>query len=190
MTNAFLPSLPPDAGLAEVLKAYRVIGEPIVRLAEAVMRKDSELDPGERELIAAYVSSLNACRYCVDSHSMVAGQFGIDPRVLTQLNDSIDDAEVRDPLKPVLHYVKKLTLTPSRMTIEDVDRIYAAGWSEETLIDAVSVCAFFNCMNRIADGTGRVSGGTEVETVQSPEGQTNLALTYLAWGRAKGILSD
>lgn len=188
--NGFLPSLPPAAGLADVLKSYRVIGEPLVRLAEAVMRKDSELSAGERELIAAYVSSLNACTYCVESHVMVAEQFGVDPDTLEQLLASIDDCGMKDALKPIFHYVKKLTETPHRMTVRDAERVYAEGWNEESLVDAICVCALFCCMNRIADGAGLVSGGARVETAPTPEGQVNLTKTYLAWGRAKGIIPD
>jgi alkylhydroperoxidase family enzyme len=57
-------------------------------------------------------------------------------------------------MKPVLRYVGKLTLTPSRMTHADAAPIFAAGWEEQALHDAVSVCALFNLMNRLVDGLG------------------------------------
>jgi alkylhydroperoxidase family enzyme len=38
-----------------------------------------------------------------------------------------------------------------------VDAVKAAGWSEEAIYDAITVCALFNFFNRWIDGTG-VSG--------------------------------
>jgi hypothetical protein len=61
---------------------------------------------------------------------------------------------LNDKLKPVLAYVRKLTLTPTRMTADDAQAVYAAGWDEQALFDAISVCALFNFMNRIVEGSG------------------------------------
>src|SRR5947207_13440726 len=40
------------------------------------------LTPGERELIAAFVSGANSCRYCHCAHYLVARAFGVDGAVL------------------------------------------------------------------------------------------------------------
>ena len=37
---------------------------------------------------------------------------------------------------------------------EDVDAVKAAGWSEEALYDAITVCALFNFYNKWIDATG------------------------------------
>jgi alkylhydroperoxidase family enzyme len=58
----------------------------------------------------------------------------------------------------VLHYVGELTLTPSRMTPADAQAVFAAGWDDRALHDAVSVCALFNLMNRLVDGLGVTAG--------------------------------
>ena len=191
--SIFLPSLASSHDLADTLKAYRTLGEPVVHLAEAVMRKESELSIGERELIAAYVSGLNACQYCVNSHINVAEQFGVDATVLEKLLASIDDAPIKETLKPIFYYVKKLTETPSKMMARDAEQVYSLGWQEETLVDVVSVCAFFSLMNRLVDGTGctvnTVAKAPEKTDMSAIE-QTQLATTYLAWGRLKGIVQN
>lgn len=71
--------------------------------------------------------------------------------------DDPSGAGVDPKLIPILAYVKKLTLSPSRMTVQDAAAVYAAGWSERALFDAVVVCALFNFMNRLVDGTGMVA---------------------------------
>ncbi len=50
--------------------------------------------------------------------------------------------------------MRKLTLTPSRITTADADAVRAAGWSNDALHDAIAVCALHNFFNRWVDGTG------------------------------------
>jgi len=45
---------------------------PLCELAEVLLRGPSTLTRGERELIASYVSSLNDCSYCTNSHAAFA----------------------------------------------------------------------------------------------------------------------
>ena len=78
--------------------------------------------------------------------------------MLAQLLDDLDGAPVDDRMKPILAYVRKLTLTPSRMTPTDAAAVFAAGWDEKALHDAVSVCALFNFMNRYVEGLGITAG--------------------------------
>jgi uncharacterized peroxidase-related enzyme len=151
-----LRSLPDDADLHDLRRRYDWL-ELLRPYADRLMRGPSPLTPGQRELIAAYVSSLNGCRYCYGSHSLVAEAFGIEPALLEHMTADLATAPVESRLKPLLSYVRKLTATPSRMTAADADAVYAAGWSDEALLHAVAVCAYFNNMNRLVEGTG-ISG--------------------------------
>jgi uncharacterized peroxidase-related enzyme len=151
---AFLPALPAAATVLDVFKAFPEPAGPLVDYHQVVLRGPSELTVAERELIAAFVSGLNSCRYCRGVHEAVAERFGIEHGVLTALLEDIATAPVRDTLKPLFAYVRKLTETPSRMTAADAEAVFAAGWRERTLFDAVSVCALFNLMNRIVEGVG------------------------------------
>jgi uncharacterized peroxidase-related enzyme len=150
----FLPSLPDNAAVLDVMKAFPESSAPLLDYHEVVLRGPSALTVGERELIAAYVSGLNSCHYCHGVHSAVAEAFGIEAGVLTALLADVESAPVRDELKPLFAYVRKLTQTPSRMVPEDADAVFAAGWEEKALFDAVSVCALFNFMNRLVEGMG------------------------------------
>ncbi|MDT8399300.1 MAG: peroxidase-related enzyme [Pseudomonadales bacterium] len=125
--------------------------------AQALMRGPSPLSPGERELIAAYVSGLNSCSYCYGSHSRVAQGFGLAPDLLESLLDNLETAPIEPRLKPLLHYARKLTETPSRMSPADAAAVYAADWNDEALMHTIAVCAYFNNMNRLIAGTG-ISG--------------------------------
>ncbi len=151
---ALFPSLPSEAALTDVVGAFE---EPMLHLkpfAQSLLRGPSPLSEGERELIAAYVSGLNSCEYCYGIHAQTASAFGISESILEGLMDDIADAEVDEKLKPILRYVKKLTETPSRMVPADAQAVFDAGWDETALFHAVAVCAYFNLMNRIVEGTG------------------------------------
>ena len=56
--------------------------------------------------------------------------------------------------KRLLAYLEKLTLTPAATTAEDVAGLREAGWSDEAIYDAVTVCAMFNFYNRWIEGSG------------------------------------
>lgn len=68
---------------------------------------------------------------------------------------------VPDKIRPLLEFARKLTLTPARMTWQDAQRVFDAGWSEQALHDAIEVVCLFNFMNRLLDGHG-VHGGEEL----------------------------
>jgi len=150
----YLPSLPPDAALLDVFEAFPDAARPLLDYHEVLLRGPSPLSVAERELIAAYVSGLNGCQYCQGVHTATAEAFGIAEGTLRELLDDLGNGPVHERMKPILGYVRKLTLTPSRITQADAESVLKAGWDERALHDAVSVCALFNLMNRLVDGLG------------------------------------
>jgi len=127
---------------------------PLDKVANRIMRGKSPLSTVEKEIMAAYVSGLNACQFCYGSHVAVAAQFGVDSETIEQLIKDIDQAPINDKLKPLFHYLKKLTLTPSKLLQKDVDKVLAAGWTEEALYHAILIGCLFNFYNRLLDGHG------------------------------------
>ena len=150
-----LRSLPTGARLLDVFTRYPETTRPLIEYHEVLLRGPSPLSVAERELIAAYVSGLNACRYCHGIHARTAEAFGIEEGALEVLLQDVDAAAgIDDRMKPLLRYAKKLTQTPARMTEADAEPVYAAGWDETALFHAVSICALFNFMNRLVEGCG------------------------------------
>lgn len=155
---AYLPSLGEDAVLLDVFRAFPDTSRPLLDYHEVLLRGPSPFSTAERELIAAYVSGLNSCHYCHGVHTATAEAFGIAEGLLSDLLADLDTSAVDDRMRPVLRYVRKLTLTPSGMTAGDADEVFAAGWDEQALHHAVSVCALFNLMNRLVEGLGIDAG--------------------------------
>ncbi len=150
----YLKSLPDNAVLFQAFQQYPEYSRPLLDYHELVMRGPSPFTVAQRELIAAYVSGVNACGYCHGVHTATAEEFGVAPGLLAAALEDLDSAPVEDDLKPVLRYAGKLTATPARVTQSDADSVFAAGWHEVALYHTILVCALFNFMNRLVDGLG------------------------------------
>ena len=125
---SYLTSLPDDTALLQVFEAYPQTAHVLLPLHEQVMRAPSPFTPGERELIAAYVSGLNACTYCNGVHTVTAREFGVPEEVLAAALEDLDTAPVGERMRPVLRYLAKLTRTPSAVREQDARALYEAGW--------------------------------------------------------------
>ncbi|HLW91350.1 MAG TPA: peroxidase-related enzyme [Roseiarcus sp.] len=149
-----LRSLPKQPTMRDLYRGHPASCKPLGELTETAMRGASPFTQGQRELIAAYVSGLNACVYCHDTHVGVAAACGVDPELFKALLADIETAPVDARMKPILRYARKLTLSPARVTEADSAAIYDAGWDDEALYSTVLVTALFNFYNRLVDGVG------------------------------------
>ena len=155
MKNLF-PSLPERPKLRDVFLRFPQTIRPLLDFHDRVLRDEGPLTVGERELIAAFVSSLNACRFCAGSHEVFARAHGIEANLIEAVLTDLESAEIDEKLRPLLRYVGKLTVEPSKMVEADAKAVFAAGWSEDALFSAILVCGTFNLMNRMVEGTGCV----------------------------------
>ena len=149
-----IPSLPNPAHLSDFFKLFPDNTAPLMAYTDGVLRSKGELSIGERELIATFVSGLNACAFCHDSHKVYAEAYGIDGDLIAALVADVETAPVSEKLRPLLRYVAKLNTLPSKIVQADSDAVYAAGWGEQAMYEAISVCALFNMMNRLIEGAG------------------------------------
>ena len=63
-------------------------------------------------------------------------------------------APISEPERLLFGFLDRLTREERSLRREDVDQLTSAGWSEEAIYDAITVCALFNFYNRWIDGTG------------------------------------
>lgn len=184
---AHLPSLPSEAHLSDLLRRFPNNAGPLMLFLEGVLRSEGELSIGQRELIAAYVSGLNACTFCYGSHRVYSEIFGQPRGLVDALLRDIETAEIDQRLKPILLYVKQLNTLPSKLAQKDADAVFAAGWSEAALFEAIQVCAAFNMMNRLVEGAGVSFDYDKHDTVRR-ELRNRRRHSYLDFGRALGVI--
>ena len=127
---------------------------PLDKASQNIIRGKSSFSPAQKEVFAAFVSGLNACSFCYGSHAAVAKNFGVSQETIEALVEDIDSAPVASNEKPLFQYLKKLTLSPSKLIQEDVDKIFREGWSEQDLQDLILIGCLFNFYNRLLDGHG------------------------------------
>lgn len=138
-----MKDLPSDANLGHVFQCFPKGVDHLLKYHDTVLPGPSEFTIGERELIAACVSSLNSCYYYAGAHSVIAETFGIEVETLQMLIENPDTDTFSSKLSPILNYVRKLTLNPSKMFPEDVEAVRTVGWSKDALFEAISVCTLF-----------------------------------------------
>jgi hypothetical protein len=63
-------------------------------------------------------------------------------------------APLAAPEKALFRFIAEVNADSTKIEQADVDKVKRAGWSEEALYDAITVCALFNFYNRWIDATG------------------------------------
>lgn len=166
---SFLRSLPNDAGPGNVFMAYPDIYRHWSEMSQALMTGPSPLSQAERELILAYAAGVAGCRFVYVAHCEVAYARGIERGLLDRLLQDPETAVVDARLKPLLAFVRKLTLTPGAMSQADADAVFAAGWDERALHDTIAVTARAAFMQRLVEGHGFTPMSPEVAADRAKE---------------------
>lgn len=131
------------------------------RFTHEAMRGPSSWSVADRELMAAYVSTLNASAFCVGAHSATARQASGDDEVVRAVLTDPETAPIAAGLRATLRLLGTL-VRERRVGADDVRAVLAAGVSRRQVEDALAVCAAFDTTNRLADAFDF--------TVLSPEG--------------------
>ncbi len=64
------------------------------------------------------------------------------------------EAQLSPRERAMLDYAVKLTLTPSEMEQDDVQHLRKVGLSDAAILDVCQVSAYYNYVNRLAEGLG------------------------------------
>ena len=151
---AFFKSIPAKAGPPNVFKQYPELYGPWSEMSQAMMNGPSPLSPAERELILAFTAGVAGCRFVYVAHTEVAHAWGIEDGLVERLVENFDATPLEPRLRPLLAFVRKLALTPSAMTQADADAVFAAGWNEHALHDAIAITARMSFMQKLVEGFG------------------------------------
>ncbi|MBI3299482.1 MAG: peroxidase-related enzyme [Elusimicrobia bacterium] len=148
--------IPNPAGLPGILGPFAFRPEtakPLCELAETLLRGPSSLTPGEREIIAAYVSRLNECTFCHGSHAAAARSLLKDkPGTVDAVMKDPAAAPVSDKLKALLVIAAAVQKGGRRVTDGMVKDARAHGAGDKEIHDTVLIAAAFCMYNRYVDG--------------------------------------
>lgn len=114
----------------------------------------SGLSRKEREAIAVVVSAENDCAYCINHHIEALKRYIEDEETLGMLATA-DGLETLEPrLSNIVRHAEKLSSAPGAMTESDLGELRAVGLSDSDILDLTLITAYFNFVNRIAQGLG------------------------------------
>jgi uncharacterized peroxidase-related enzyme len=141
---------PGMAGLAQ----YRPeTAGPLLDLMQTLLRGDSTLSPGERELIASYVSSLNECTFTTLSHSaFAAAQLTEGMPLVKQVHRDLDSAPVPGKLRALLRIAAAAQESGRKVTADLVGAARVAGATDLEIHDTVLIAAALCMFVRYVDG--------------------------------------
>jgi uncharacterized peroxidase-related enzyme len=145
-------------GITGLLRYRPETGKPLSALAESLLRAENSLSPGERELIAAYVSGRNECRFCTNSHSATAAaQLSDGMALVEQVHADPYGAPVSAKLRALLEIAGAVQVSGRAVTPALIEAARSAGATDEEIHDAVLIAAAFCMYNRYVDGLGTLA---------------------------------
>jgi len=128
---------------------------PLNELVNVLLRGESTLSRGEREMIAAHVSWRNDCFFCQTIHgAMAAAQLGQDEALVQKVKTNWADAKISPKLKALLNIAGKVQLGGKHVTAEDIAAARDLGATDSEIHDTVLIAAVFCMCNRYVDGLG------------------------------------
>jgi uncharacterized peroxidase-related enzyme len=128
---------------------------PLNQLAETLLFGPNSLAPGERELIATYVSHLNDCHFCQSIHGAVAAaHLDGDEDLVRRVKADFQHAAISQKLKALLVIASKVQRGGKHVTRADVEHARTLGATDTEIHDTVLIAAAFCMYNRYVDGLG------------------------------------
>ncbi len=129
--------------------------KPLCDLANVLLHAPGTLSPGDRELIATFVSSRHDCHYCQSSHGAVAAvHLGGNEALVSDVKRDYETAAISSKLKALLAIAGKVQGGGKNVRAQDVERARAEGATDMEIHDTVLIAAAFCMYNRYVDGLG------------------------------------
>ncbi|CNF56557.1 peroxidase-like protein [Mycobacterium tuberculosis] len=140
-------------GLPSLLRFRPETAGPLSALAETLLRGPGPLGRGERELIAAYVSELNDCRFCASSHgACAAAQLPGGMSLVRQVHADPETAPVSARLRALLAIAAAVRRGGREVGEAHIAAAREAGATDVEIHDTVLIAAAFCMYNRYVDG--------------------------------------
>ena len=143
-------------GISGPMVQYPETARHLRGLAQALLRGPSSLSPGEREMIATFVSSRNNCRFCTSSHRAATRHLLVaeskSPELVDQVCQNMETAPVSDKIRALLVIAERVQQGGQNVSEEDVAKARACGADDKAIHDTVLISAAFCMFNRYVDG--------------------------------------
>lgn len=153
-----IPVSPEVPGIRGLMSFRPATAKPLQDLAETLLRGPSSLTRGERELIAAVVSTRNDCTFCASSHAAIAAaQIDGGKDVVEAARRDPAHAPISDKMKALLAIAEQVQRGGKHVEDGHVASARSAGASDVEIHDTVLIAAAFCMFNRYVDGLAAIT---------------------------------
>ncbi len=119
-----------------------------------MLKEDSGLTKGDREMIVVAVSGRNHCIYCVVAHGAILRIYEKKPLVADQVATNHLKADITPRQRAMCDFAVKITEESYKVGDEDFALLREHGFTDEDIWDIGAIAAFFGLSNRMANMTG------------------------------------
>ncbi len=119
-----------------------------------MLRDDSGLSKGDREMIVTTTSAANNCLYCVVAHGAILRIHEKKPLVADQVSVNYRKADITPRQRAMLDFAMKVCQRSAELDDADFATLQRHGFSDEDIWDIGAITAFFGLSNRMANLSG------------------------------------
>ena len=119
-----------------------------------MLREESGLSKGDREMIVTTTSAANQCLYCVVAHGALLRIYEKKPLVADQVAVNYRKADITPRQRAMLDFAMKVCERSHEVEEADFVALQAHGFNDEDIWDIAAITAFFGLSNRIASFSG------------------------------------
>jgi|SRR5450432_267352 uncharacterized peroxidase-related enzyme len=144
-------------GITGLLNYRKDTALPIRQLTQILLRGESTLTEGERELIATIVSYGNECSFCTAAHTAAADQLLGEHSTSKKVKTDLPNAPVTEKMKALLTIARAVQVNGKNVTAEMIERAKNNSATDLEIHDTVLIAALFSLYNRYVDGLASVT---------------------------------
>jgi uncharacterized peroxidase-related enzyme len=155
-----MPHIPLDEnlpGITGLLNYRQDTALPIRQLTQILLRGESTLTEGERELIATVTSQGNQCKFCTAAHTAAADALLGERETAEMVKNDPDNAPVSEKMKHLLQIARRTQADARTVSPELVAEAKQAGATDLEIHDTVLIAALFCLYNKYVDGLASVT---------------------------------
>jgi len=116
-----------------------------------MLREESGLTKGDREMIVTATSAANNCLYCVVAHGAILRIYEKKPLVADQVAVNYRKADITPRQSAMLEFAMKVCMDSKSVGEQDFADLQAHGFGDEDIWDITAITAFFGLSNRMAN---------------------------------------
>ncbi len=144
-------------GITGLLQYRMDTALPIRQLTQILLRGNSTLSEGERELIASVVSYGNECAFCTAAHTAAADLLLGEKETSQKVKYDPTHAPVSDKMKALLDIARAVQVGGKNVSQEMIEKAKRANATDLEIHDTVLIAALFSLYNRYVDGLASVT---------------------------------